>query len=138
MTAFAATKARTINAFDGVGQATAVADVSSGDTQEVDSDGSAQIQEEVKQKGTLSDDGTLVGASCTFYGYQVFGSLAGDYVHIYDDNSATGTAVFKVYVGTAADSKAFFIPGGVPFSTNVYLDFKNSGLDATIIYDNNA
>lgn len=136
LNAFAATKARTLNIATNVQTATALGDASSGDTAEVDTDGSLQVFEEVKKVATLGTgtDGTLVGAACTVYGIVASGSNVGDYIYVYDDNTATGTAKFRIRLD--ADTFQTQIPGGVAFATNIYVDANGGSTDCTIIYDN--
>lgn len=133
--AFAATKARTLNLATNVEKAYAVADASSGDTAEVDSDGSLQVQEEAKSVVNLATgtDGTLIGSSCKVYGIVASGSNAGDYVYLYDANTATGTPKFRIRLDT--DTFQTMIPGGVTFSTNIYADVNGGSTDLAVIYE---
>jgi hypothetical protein len=136
LNAFAATKARTLNIATNVQSAMAIGDASSGDTAEVDSDGSLQTQEEVKAITTATADGSLVGSACTVFGVVYDGSDVGDSVLIYDADTATGTPKLRLLNGVARSSQNVMIPGGVAFATNVYVDMTTTGgQQVSLIYE---
>ena len=133
--AFAATKARTASVAQGLQGAFGIADLSSGDSLEVDSDGSASVKEYPKTASYERGDATAkITGACTVYGLIVSGVSAGDYLWVYDALTATGLPVLDIYVGTAADTKVVSIPGGMTFSTGVSYDAIDEDVVSTIVY----
>lgn len=133
-----ATKARLATQDKDVQGAYAIGDISSGYTQEVDSRGSASVLEYPKSVATVSGvDGAAVGSACRVVAINVAAPLAsaGDYVNIYDAASATGTPKLEISLGTAKDSKSIVIPGGITFSTGVYVEQSADNALVSVIYD---
>lgn len=132
----AATKARVASVAQGISQVDGIADLSSGDSLEIDSDGSASVKEYPKTVAFEAGDAAAkVTGACTVYGFIVTGVSAGDNVQIYDALTATGTPKFDIVVGTAADTKVVSLPaGGVSFSTGVSYDATDDETLTTIIY----
>lgn len=133
----AATKARVASVAQGISQVDGIADLSSGDSLEIDSDGSASVKEYPKTVAvSRGDSAAKVSGACTLYGLVVSGVSAGDYAYIYDALTVTGTPKFDIYVGTAADSTVVTLPaGGVSFATGVSIDATDDDVVTSVIYD---
>lgn len=160
VSAFAATKADSASLANGIMSVGGVADLSSGDTQEVDTYGNAAV--EVKSNGNTlaidssgnaavelqgdsanefvtksvsykTSDGAAYNGAATVYGVILASATAGDKVMLYDASSATGTPVFDISVA-ANTTESVFIPGGVAFSTDVYVDVIGTAPIAMIVY----
>ena len=127
--AYAADNVRSAN-FAGV-DAVVVSDASSGACAEIDSDGSVQVQNfgsdliAVSYEGLTSGSATpgelLYTGACRVHSITVTGVSAGDYVEVYDALSRTGVPKFDPKVGTANDTTTIALPGGVAFSTGIYV-----------------
>jgi len=139
--AFAATKARTASYAQGIQQVDGIADLSSGDSMEVDSYGSAQV----KTGDSIAE--SVTGESGTL-GHQIVtgaGNLqkiiisgpatsAGNYMLVYDNTSATGTPLFEITVGVAKDTNVIDCDGAI-FSTGLYVVTSADEVFGTVIYN---
>ena len=123
----------------------ATVDQTNGYTQRIDSEGAGHVMEKVNEvveaigSGDLAN-GLLVKSGASRFKGIAFGggnSAAGDYVLVYDALTATGTPKFDIGVGTAKDSIILSIPGGVKFSTGIYIisDSVTDASVATVWYD---
>lgn len=134
-----ATTARAIQSYSSnVNTVSAIGDGSSGNTVEVDGRGSASVQEYVKKKVIVSgvDSAAVTGAG-RLTGVVVSGNntAAGDMVEIYDAASATGTPILEISMGTAKDTRVITIPGGIPYTTGLYVSQSADNMAVTVIYD---
>lgn len=158
--AFAATKADSASLQNGILTVGGVADLSSGDTMEVDTYGNAAVEVKsnantlaidssgnvaVELQGDSANefvtksiayktaDGAAYNGAATVYGVILTSGTAGDTAVLYDASSATGTPVFDVVVLANTTTKVY-IPGGVAFSTDVYVDVGGTNPTAMVIY----
>lgn len=158
--AFAATKADSASVSNGILSVNGVADLSSGDTQEIDSSGNAAVELKndsntaaidssgnlaVELKGDSANefvtksvkflvaDGAAYNGAATVYGVYLTSVTAGDTALLYDAASATGDPVLDVIVA-ANTSNGIYITGGVSFATDVYVDVNGSTPKAMVIY----
>lgn len=137
MPAFAATNARTATIANGINQVVGVADLSTGNTQEVDTDGSAQVQgEPLSYSFERGDSDAELSGACVIHGLVVQAPTAGDYVLVYDALTATGDPVFDIKIGVNDSIETVSLPqGGVTFSTGVTLDATDDDVTTTLIYE---
>lgn len=138
-----ASNARTASYANGILTVSGIADLSSGNTAEIDGAGALSVMEYPKTiaqatGGTLNTGTALVGSACRVSNIIVSGptTAAGNYVLIYDAASAAGTAKFDISVGTAKGTTPIVIPGGATFSTGVFADSNSDNVHLTITYDN--
>ena len=120
-------------------------DQTNGYTQHIDSEGAGYVMEKVNEVVELIDAGDLANGTavksgaCRFKGIAFGGgnAAAGDYALIYDASSATGTPKFDISVGTAKETIVLSIPGGVKFSTGIFVkaDAVTDASVATVWYD---
>ncbi len=123
----------------------AAVDQTNGYTQHIDSEGAGYVQEKVSEvvEGIDSNDlysGLTVKSGASRLNTIVFGgpsSVAGDFLLVYDNTSATGTPKFDVSVGTAKSTVVLSIPGGVKMATGIFakVNGASSGSVATFAYD---
>lgn len=136
----AATKARTASYDKGIMSVTGLGDLSSGDTVEVDGNGSLRTKDFTKSTywgvGTAND---IASGAAVVYKIQIAGnasSSAGDYVALYDAATVTGSPKLEVNLNNDKGSNEFEIPGGVAFSTGISVSVGTGGVDVayTIVY----
>lgn len=122
---------------NGIVYVNGMGDLSSGNTAEIDSDGSVSVKEyPLPSVSGFGDQAALVSGACVVKNIIVNGVSAGDSAYIYDALTVTGTPIFDITVGTALDTKVVPIPGGRSFSTGVSIDATDSDVKTTIVYDN--
>lgn len=121
----------------GIESVHSIADASTGNTAEIDGHGSVIVKEFTKLASTLGPDNLAYSGACKVYSIIVYGfadSSAKDYVLVYDALSATGTAKFDVSIAASGSTYQLLFPGGVEFSTGVYLNTIDDDLQAQVIY----
>ena len=134
----AATKARTASVAQGLQGAYGIADLSSGDSAEVDSDGRLAVANTVNSTAVSlgATSNAVITGACTVKGFITKGVSAGDYALVYDALTVTGSPKFDIYVGTAADTKVVTLPeGGVAFATGVTIASTDADVVTTVIYN---
>lgn len=140
--AFAATKARTASVAQGLQGVYGVADLSSGDSLEVDSTGSAYVRPlpvstVVSSTGVTLNTGTalITGAanieSITISGT---GTAAGDYVLLYDALSASGTPKWEITAGTAKSTVTIDTKGAA-ITTGLFADSNTDLVHISVSYN---
>ena len=102
----ASTKARTATISAGIAYVNGIGDLSSGNTAEVDGQGSLQVTELTSCTGTSTshiNSLVLTGAG-TLNNVTFTSDAAGDWLCIYDNTSATGTPKVDLVLGTANET----------------------------------
>jgi len=149
----AADNAHAIAVSGDIGEVVAIADGSTGNCTEVDSsgnlaveikndaytmvvdaDGAALTEEITKTIAYKTADGAAYNGAATVYGMILSSATAGDAACLYDAATATGTPVFDIVV-LANSTTSFYIPGGVAFATDVYVDVIGTAPRVMVIYD---
>lgn len=132
---FAATNAKTGGFDNGISYSVGVADLSSGNTAEVNSDGSLQVNDVGKHIiASQWGSGLVYTGACRVQKVLVQGQAADDYAAVYDAVSATGTAKCDPQSATAKQFVEADL-GGAAFSTGIYVHVPNESVLVTVIYD---
>jgi len=127
--AFAVTLSKTVK---NVSSTVAACDGATGYCADVDSDGAVEVAEKLSSAAYETEDATAVESAAVVKAIIFTGETAGDKVLIKDD----ATTYFDISIGTAKDTKAITIPGGVSFATDVVVDMTvTSAGSCTIIYN---
>ena len=138
----AATKARTASVAQGLQGVYGVADLSSGDSLEVDSTGSAYVRPlpvstVVSSTGITLNSGTaLITGEANIESITVsgFGTAAGDYVLLYDALSATGTPKWEATAGTAKGTYTIDTKGAA-VTTGLFADSNADQIHVSVSYN---
>lgn len=134
-----ARNARTGSISNGINQVVGIGELRGGDTWEIQNTGAGLTREYPLTIATVQGtDADATGAAARVHFVNVAGSTmaAGEYVNIYDAASATGTPKLEISIGTAKESRSVVIPGGLTFSTGVFVDQSANNMLVTIGYEN--
>ena len=129
--------ARTASTGKGISQVNGLGDLSTGNTAEIDDNGNVITKEFTKSIVSGYEDVNAVATACKVYSIILTGDAsasAGDSVIIYDALTATGTPKFEARIAAAGGSSQINIPGGVTFSTGVYVDITDGNDYFTVVY----
>ena len=142
----AATKGRAVQQRSGVlgvDYTVTLTDGSTGDTAEIDANGSIQTKEFTKSVVTnMGDQADACSGAAVVYAVQISSTSsasAGDYI-ILDDSATVVTAhgaenyKLEVTISAAGETKEIVIPGGVSFTTGVSIDATDNDIYSTIVY----
>ena len=139
--AFAATKARTASVAQGLQGAFGIADLSSGDSLEVDSDGRASVRPLQESTVVSSTGATLTAGTALITGAANIQSItlsgqgsAGDYCLIYDALSASGTPKWEISAGTAKNTVTIDAKGGA-ITTGLFADSNADTVHLSVSYN---
>lgn len=138
----AATKARTASVAQGISQVDGIADLSSGDSLEIDSTGSAYVRPlpvstVVSSTGATLNAGTaLITGAANIESITISGvdTAAGDYVLLYDALSATGTPNWEATAGTAKGTYTID-PKGAAVTTGLFADSNANTVHISVSYN---
>ena len=137
-----ATKARNASLDKGIIQVDGIGDLSSGETVEIDANGSMRVKEFTKSVSfTNGDQNDVLSGAAVVYSVTLSGhaTSAADYIILSDALTVpsayvAGTAKVEVTTDITGDTEQIIIPGGVLFATGVSIDATDSGVYCTIVY----
>lgn len=137
----AATKARTASVAQGISQVDGIADLSSGDSLEINSTGSAYVRPlpistVVASTGLPLNDGVaLITGAANIESITISGQgSAGDYVLLYDALTATGTPKWEISAGTAKNTVTIDAKGGA-VTTGLFADSNANTVHISVSYN---
>ena len=127
--------ARTANYGQGIMGVQGIGDLSSGNTVEVTSTGSAHVTNRATAIGVANFADTLIyTGACYVQSIHIAGAAAGDYAMVYDALTATGTPKFDPRIAVNTSSLSYDTKGA-PFATGIYVDVSGAAVFVSVVYD---